>query len=115
MDFPQALIDNVGGLGLLAIAAWLIWRQYRQDKTGIDAATDQTAIALLAQMGEELSRVRERVAVLEEANRGHEEYRQRHVAVLQTHAGWDSRAVAAIPPDALAVLGEPTPLYPQGG
>ena len=116
---PATITANIGGAGVVALVLWLIWRTYRQDKSGADAQTDAAAIALLKEMRqerrearEELAGVRERVAVLEDDKR-------RHADVLQRHAQWDARVVAVLQTTdssaAVAALGEPPPLYPQGG
>lgn len=114
----------LGGTATLALVVWLIWRGFRQDKTGTDAQVDATAIALLKEMreersemrvertrvAEELAQVRERVAVLEEDKR-------RHADVLSRHALWDSRALMLLQQSdvsATAALGDPPPLYPHG-
>lgn len=110
---------NIGGIGVLALVLWLVWRTYRQDKTGSDAQVDATALALLRELREErketreeLAGVRERVAVLEEDKR-------RHADVLQRHAAWDARVVAVLQQTdasaAVTALGDPPPLYPQAG
>jgi hypothetical protein len=118
------LVSTLGGVGVLAVVIWIIWRQLRQDKTGADAQVDATALALLkemraerseiraerAEVREELTQVRERVAILEEDKR-------RHADVLQRHALWDTRAIGLLQqqdPTSTAALGDPPPLYPQG-
>jgi hypothetical protein len=114
----SALTDNLGGLGVLAFALWLMWRTHRQDKAGTDAQVDQTAVALLKEMREErsaerketreeLGQVRERVAVLE-----HE--RNQQALLHQRHAAWDAGAQVLLrqqaDPIAVSALGDPPPL-----
>lgn len=112
MDALPHLWPNIGGIGVLGLALFLIYRMYRQEKVGIDAQVDTTAVALIKAMSDELGQVRERVAVLEEDKR-------RHSEVLQRHASWDARAVALlqqqVDPASLTALGDPLPLYPMGG
>ena len=101
---------NLGGIGVLALVLWLIWRTYRQDKTGADAQTDAHSVEFMKVVLSEQGNLRERVALLEDRER-------RHAEVLQRHSSWDARAVAMLQThDAatLAALGEPPPLYPQG-
>ena len=116
---PDLIGKTLGGGVALAVVVWLIYLGFRKDRIGIDAQTDATAIALLnemreerREMREELGGVRERVAVLEEDKR-------RHADVLQRHALWDTRALALLQQadssPAVAALGDPPPLYPQGG
>lgn len=77
--------------------------------TVIVARIGRTPYAALADRVLALEKAVESARREVEALRAHD---RAHAAVLQTHAGWDARALAAIPPEAAAGLGEPPPLYP---
>lgn len=95
MDFTP-LTSNLGGLGLLVLCAWIVWRQRNSD-----------AAALLAGTLERIAKLEGKVDMLEKRERD-------HAAVLQIHQAWDSRVLSALAPEQAAALGPPPSLYPEG-
>lgn len=108
-----SLGQTLGGIGVLALVVWFIARDHRRDDGALDAQADKTAIALLKvhreerqDMRDEMNKLRERVAVMEDRERNQAE-------VLQIHAAWDHMMIQALKRvDPSMDLGDAPPLYP---
>lgn len=137
LDEPvKVVVDNLGGLALLALVVFLIWQQWRRDRGGLDAQADAAALELVRESREDrrelretIADLRERVAVLEDRDAQHEQRQAEQLALLRAHAPWDAQMIdvhgrmrarlaqAGVGEDELAAFAVPGPpsLYPWRG